>query len=654
MAIQYYYSPSTKGIYSAEVHGATIPTDRVTITPTQYAQVAAGTYSVTVSGGVATTVAITPQTAGADPKVIVDSIGIGNKFGSITIADQETPSAATARFLFGNTTSGYGALRLITNSTKNVQIDAVDWATSATQKHICLQPNGGNIGLGTATPSAKLYVVGESYVDYANEAGITGGALRLASSSNASSVSNNEYYDGVNRFTRTGGSGKIRIWQTNDAIGGAIDFLSGKTGPANTPITYTSTMMLTSDGRVGIGIQTPAALLHVSRQVSGTQDAGLYIGYVSGGVNYSQNYYDANEHYFRMGSGSPLHTSLDATGTRMSIPRLTIVAPANIADYHKTIGLCVIAAPYTNGGHQTVAGFYNNTAASAGTGGGIALGGLWDGTSVNNATTFAELVGAKENDTAGNYAGALLLKTRSMTTGGVEEAMRITSTGLVGIGTTTPTAKLQTIDTYNAARFGNNNVNALTIGGNGGSPYAGIGYNINFNSGSDNQYFAVGNDRTSLIRFHDGGFQFKGNATAGAVSGTPFALTDYMTILKSGVVNVPGTLSFNSGYGSAAVAYGCRAWVNFNGTGTIAINASGNVSSIGDNGAGDYTVNFTTSMSDANYCIATSGARTTGEIQVIGVEYQSPTKTTSAVRLGAKTYGVARSDSAECNVAIFR
>jgi hypothetical protein len=66
-------------------------------------------------------------------------------------------------------------------------------------------------------------------------------------------------------------------------------------------------------------------------------------------------------------------------------------------------------------------------------------------------------------------------------------------------------------------------------------------------------------------------------------------------------VAVNGNLSFNSGYGSAAVAYGCRAWVNFNGTGTVAIRASGNVSSITDGGTGIYTVNFTTALPDANY-----------------------------------------------------
>lgn len=47
----------------------------------------------------------------------------------------------------------------------------------------------------------------------------------------------------------------------------------------------------------------------------------------------------------------------------------------------------------------------------------------------------------------------------------------------------------------------------------------------------------------------------------------------------------------------------CKAWVNFNGTGTVAIRASFNVSSITDNGTGDYTVNFTNALADANYSL---------------------------------------------------
>lgn len=63
--------------------------------------------------------------------------------------------------------------------------------------------------------------------------------------------------------------------------------------------------------------------------------------------------------------------------------------------------------------------------------------------------------------------------------------------------------------------------------------------------------------------------------------------------------------AFTTAVGSAP-SYACRAWVNFNGTGTVAIRASGNVSSITDNGVGNYTVNFTTAMPDDNYSVATS------------------------------------------------
>ena len=52
---------------------------------------------------------------------------------------------------------------------------------------------------------------------------------------------------------------------------------------------------------------------------------------------------------------------------------------------------------------------------------------------------------------------------------------------------------------------------------------------------------------------------------------------------------------------SGTEVYTAKAWVNFNGTGTVAIRASGNVSSITDNGTGIYTVNFTTALTDENY-----------------------------------------------------
>lgn len=83
--------------------------------------------------------------------------------------------------------------------------------------------------------------------------------------------------------------------------------------------------------------------------------------------------------------------------------------------------------------------------------------------------------------------------------------------------------------------------------------------------------------------------------TASAFTVTVPASTGTMATAES-------TLTQFNASGSAPV-YACRAWVNFNGTGTVAIRASGNVSSITDNGTGDYTLNFTTAMPDANYSI---------------------------------------------------
>lgn len=60
----------------------------------------------------------------------------------------------------------------------------------------------------------------------------------------------------------------------------------------------------------------------------------------------------------------------------------------------------------------------------------------------------------------------------------------------------------------------------------------------------------------------------------------------------------------------------CKAWVNFNGTGTVAIRASYNVSSITDNGTGDYTVNFTTALVDANYSLSGSASLNTSSAAV--------------------------------------
>lgn len=105
-----------------------------------------------------------------------------------------------------------------------------------------------------------------------------------------------------------------------------------------------------------------------------------------------------------------------------------------------------------------------------------------------------------------------------------------------------------------------------------------------------------------------------------------------------------------------APIYPCRAWVNFNGTGTPAIRGSGNVSSLTDNGVGDYTVNFTTAMSDANYSPVFGGtfnASGTTRDNNIGVR-NNVAPTTAALRINVFEPNTGLIDALYCNVAIFR
>jgi len=105
----------------------------------------------------------------------------------------------------------------------------------------------------------------------------------------------------------------------------------------------------------------------------------------------------------------------------------------------------------------------------------------------------------------------------------------------------------------------------------------------------------------------------------------------------------------------SAPMYACRAWVNFNGTGTVAIRASGNVSSITDNGVGDYTVNFTTNMEDANYCTTGSMVRQDdppNRLGHFGVANCSITRSSVGILTG-KSNGLLQ-DAPTVSVAIFR
>jgi hypothetical protein len=121
-------------------------------------------------------------------------------------------------------------------------------------------------------------------------------------------------------------------------------------------------------------------------------------------------------------------------------------------------------------------------------------------------------------------------------------------------------------------------------------------------------------------------------------------------VIKNGVANTPPTIQDSAG---TQIGTFCRAWVNFNGTGTVAIRASFNVSSITDNGTGDYTVNFTNALPDVNYAIA-GGGIADGTTFAVVFPLSVATYLVGSVRMQVRQSGNALADYAIVTASVFR
>ena len=128
-----------------------------------------------------------------------------------------------------------------------------------------------------------------------------------------------------------------------------------------------------------------------------------------------------------------------------------------------------------------------------------------------------------------------------------------------------------------------------------------------------------------------------------------------MSTLKVGTVqnSGAGAPTFKNSSGTE-IGQLVKVWVNFNGTGTIAIRDDFNVTDLVDNGTGDYTINFTNSMADTNYAVALSAASDTtggsGNRRIISPR----TKATNSHRISCNA--VSNNDAKDCvqvNVVIF-
>lgn len=210
------------------------------------------------------------------------------------------------------------------------------------------------------------------------------------------------------------------------------------------------------------------------------------------------------------------------------------------------------------------------------------------------------------------------------------DVVTATSAGNVGIGTSSPVSSSQ-----------------LTVAGKSLSV-----------TGSDANFSAGGT--RAMLDLNAGYVRFGGCAGGAATAvGIAFQYGPASGGCAEGArLDTSGNFQFNNGYGSVATAYGCRAWVNFNGTGTVAIRASGNVTSITDNGVGDYTVNFTTAMPDANYSVIATRQIGSNSLQArIFGQNANTAPATGSVRMYSYYYSSgadAAEDTAYAFVAIFR
>jgi hypothetical protein len=192
--------------------------------------------------------------------------------------------------------------------------------------------------------------------------------------------------------------------------------------------------------------------------------------------------------------------------------------------------------------------------------------------------------------------------------------------GNVGLGTTSPSASLSIVKQTTAL------------------------------SGTGNAYGLYAYPTSSGAQYLD--------AITGSSGNTSLTLRTYNngTYYSAGLDNA-GNFSFNSGYGSSATAYGCRAWVNWNGT-NGSIRGSGGVSSVTYNGTSDYTINFSFTMPDANYSavsMASKAAVSSGSSGLMCIaENSAPGTTSMRVYNNPSNNGGATQNYTYLHVAVFR
>jgi len=248
------------------------------------------------------------------------------------------------------------------------------------------------------------------------------------------------------------------------------------------------------------------------------------------------------------------------------------------------------------------------------------------------------------------------------------------NTGNVGIGTSSPT-------TYKSAKLAIRNSASsgeavLAIINNSSTVYEGAGILLGSTAASTN-YGATWLYHTYNTNSPTNTTSYAFNISQRATDGTYVSNiwnVDYQNSIQTWYrpntsalqmqLDASNNLLFNSGYGSAAIAYGCRAWANFSGVGSVTVRGSGGVTSIAYTAAGKYTVSLSTTLPDLNYSLTLGvcglGSGTGGVILVEDTGASSALSRTSSTFVLIHSYsfsnpGAGTTDNAiSNNFAVFR
>lgn len=529
-----------------------------------------------------------------------------------------------------------------------------------------LDVDNGGTGLSTL-PSVGRFPISNG-TSYASGTVASGNAISAVYNAGTNNIVINN--DGVTSLTAgsgillSGSTGNITITSTGSGSTGVSSFSAGSTGfspsvAATGNVTLTGYLLPGSGGTglQGFGSQNQALYsTSASTLTAGTLPVAAggtgFSGFLSANLAlYSSSTTGLTAGTLPVAAGGTGATTLTGYVKGAGTSALTTVATIPVADISGTVG---VSSGGT--GATTLSGYLkgNGTLAVSGTAT-IPISDLTGTLAVSNGGTgAATLSGYLKGNGTSAVSGSATIPVADITgTLGVDKGGTGTTTafttgavvfaGASGVYSQDPT-QLFWDNTNNRLGIGNASpTQTLTV--TGSSIASGTSYF------TDTSYYAFVTGGATYLNFDSGDWL--------EYQRTSNKLVAYSGSTPTFAVESSGNLQFNSGYGSVATAYGCRAWVNFNGQGTVAIRASGNVTSITDNGIGDYTVNFTSSMPDANYGVTGTASGDSVKKQFAIATAWDVAPTASALRVYCGTTGSDlqngdRRDAQYASITVFR